>query len=82
MSSEKLTAMLKERLEATRKELQEQSMLKEEMEADLLTTREDLKTARIQNKQDQFKMNEVRGETLDNNLLHSFVNLSPAFQPP
>ena len=64
MSSERLTAVLKERLEATRKELQEQDVLKEEMRADLEATREDLKTFKAQSSQDQYKINQVRGQPL------------------
>ena len=59
VSAEKLTAALKERLEAVRQELKEQGTVKEELQSDLLATREELKTFKIRSKQDQYKINEV-----------------------
>lgn len=66
MSSEKLITMLKERLESGRKEVQEQDVLKEKLQADLQAVkqdlhavREDLKMYKLQSKQDKHKMNEL-----------------------
>lgn len=60
LSSEKLISMLKERLEAIRKELREQDVLKEDLHADLQVVQEDLKTFKIESKQDQCKISEVK----------------------
>lgn len=59
LSSEKLISMLKERLEAIRKELREQDVLKEDLHADLQVVQEDLKTFKIESKQDQCKISEL-----------------------
>lgn len=51
--------MLKERLEITRKELQEQDTLNQELQSDLQVVAEDLRVAQIQRSQELDKIDEV-----------------------
>lgn len=59
-SSEKLITTLKDRLEATRNELQERDVLNQEMQFDLQRMAEDLRISRMERNRDLEKIDEVR----------------------
>ena len=58
-TSEKLVALLKERLEASRRDLYDQDTLNQDMQSELHNTTEQLKVTRMEREQDLEKMDQV-----------------------